>query len=436
MEWLSLARFMVQELAGRPSEPDDDYYFDEPEETAQTSEPMGLIPRSMAGLGINGQAMGSGALEYNDADRVYRAFDASQPVNDPAALRGRESQLSALLAGVLLRRNHGIIAGPRGSGKTSLVRSFGQSIDRDGIIVLYAACDDGTNFGDLMREYLQQIPDSSLDSENVLDFRERVRTLTADATPNQVTSLLSQITYSQVIIICDEFDRVTQADLQWKTSSLLKLLSDARIPVRFMLVGDGSAFETIIRGHSSLSRHITLVRTDPLDKSAMLDLLNDCAMRCGLTFSPEGLRLIQDVACGSPYHARLFGLHAAIQALCGYNGTIGVAEVLDGLSSAFDEWAKLNVPASDAILAIASGFHGDPATFVGIARSVIEATGDFGDGAQVSLTPAQQIALAPALEPIKGAVRFRDPIAPQFLIAKCAFVVANATSVKKGRTSA
>ena len=44
--------------------------------------------------------------------------------------------------------------------------------------------------------------------------------------------------------------------------------------------------------------------------------------------------------------------------------------------------------------------------------------------------------LAPALEPGKGAICFRDPVAPQFLIAICEVIAANSPFVQKGLTHA
>ena len=75
-------------------------------------------------------------MEPDAVDRVYTAFDVSQPVGQPDDLRGRDREVRALLSGVLHRRNPGVVSGPRGSGKTSLVRVFGQCADREGVVVL------------------------------------------------------------------------------------------------------------------------------------------------------------------------------------------------------------------------------------------------------------------------------------------------------------
>ena len=87
------------------------------------------------------------------ADRVYAAFDVSQPVGDPQDLRGRDQHIAQLMGGVLFRRTHAVVSGPRGSGKTSLVRVFAQYAEAEGVVVFYAACDRGTVFTEQSRAF-------------------------------------------------------------------------------------------------------------------------------------------------------------------------------------------------------------------------------------------------------------------------------------------
>lgn len=414
MSWFSIARFLLLQSGSKSHDDWDDYDFDLSGEV-----PSIKAPTETGGwmLGSRGRYPGLPMLQNNDADLVYTAFDTSQPVEQPDDLRGREDQIAKLVGGVLFRRNHGIISGPRGSGKTSIVRSFGQYTDRDGVVVLYSACDKDSSFGDLMREYLSQIPDSSLDPDDVASFRERIAGLSAGSAPNLVTNLLSMIKYSQVIIICDEFDRIVEEDLQWKLASVMKLLSDARIPVRLVLVGDPSAFDQIVRGHPSLSRHITRVRSDPLTREAIVELLNDCASRCRLSFDDKAAATIETASCGSPYHARLFGMHSALRALTANSTRIGQREASDGLWDAFEEWASLNSIAGQRMLEIVQGQHGPAQPYLSYARRMAYPDHDALAGSIVQLTDPQRRAMAPLLQ--DGAVpsRFRDSISPQFLIA-------------------
>ncbi|WP_294174271.1 ATP-binding protein [uncultured Sphingomonas sp.] len=352
------------------------------------------------------------------ADRIYQAFDVSQPVDQPQDLRGRAKQVARLLSGVIHRRNHGIVSGPRGSGKTSLVRVFGQYADREGIVVLYAACDGGTTFGELLRGYLEQIPPSSVDPDEVELFDQRVLSFGLESSPHQATSIFAQIKYSQVVIVLDEFDRVFDPVLQAKVASLLKLISDARLPVRFVLVGGNNAFLDVVREHPSLMRHVTRVSTAPLAREAVFELLDSCADRCGMQFSAAGRELLDEVACGSPYHARLFGMHAALAALRGGDIEISQQAVAEGLYESFEEWSSLNGEDSATFHAICSGARGDPAPFVELAGRIATATDDEQLVDRPAPDPqAVEAAFGSAIDRSAEPIAFRDATAPQYLIA-------------------
>jgi len=358
-------------------------------------------------------------------DRVYTAFDVSQPVGQPEDLRGRDREVTTLLSGVLHRRNHGIVSGPRGSGKTSLVRVFGQFADRDGVVVLYSACDDGTSFGELLRSYLEQIPPSMVDAGSIELFEQRVLSFGADSSPYQATGVLAMLKYSQLVVVLDEFDRITDRDLHDKISSLLKLVSDARLPVRFVLVGGNSAFADIVRAHPSLMRHVTRVSTAPLPSEAVGELLQRCAERCGMVFSDSAKRLIEDVSCGSPYHARLFGMHGALSALFSQSAEINSEHVESGLEDAFQEWAELNPVDAEAFREIMVGQHGPTGPLIEFARDVAHhvAADDFAAQWKTvrrqppRVEPQGLSGLSHTVEMVDGHASFRDATAPQFLLA-------------------
>lgn len=387
-------------------------------------------------FGHGGLQLGGVAWAPSAADRIYQAFDVSQPVDQPQDLRGRAKEVGRLLSGVLHRRNHGIVSGPRGSGKTSLVRVFGQHADREGIVVLYSACDGGTTFGELLRGYLEQIPPSSVDADEVDLFDQRVLSFGLESSPHQATSIFAQIKYSQVVIVLDEFDRVHDPVLQSKVASLLKLISDARLPVRFVLVGGNSAFVDIVREHPSLMRHVTRVSTAPLEHEAVFELLDSCAERCGMTVSTEGKELLDHVACGSPFHARLFGMHAALAALRRGDRNVTRDDVLDGLAEGFHEWSALNGEDSATFRAICDGSRGDPRRYVELARQVARSSEEHhvpgeSSASREEITAAFGSAIDSSAEP----VAFRDATAPQYLIA-LSQLVRHPSSSQKGTVRA
>ncbi|MEB3026017.1 ATP-binding protein, partial [Parvimonas sp. M13] len=71
---------------------------------------------------------------------AVRLFGANQPVDNPRDLFGREAELRTLREAVLESGMHADIHGPRGSGKTSLVRVFGDMADARGATIIYLSC--------------------------------------------------------------------------------------------------------------------------------------------------------------------------------------------------------------------------------------------------------------------------------------------------------
>jgi len=355
------------------------------------------------------------------ADRIYAAFDASQPVDSPEDLRGRDEHIAQLMTGVLYRRTHGLVSGPRGSGKTSLVRVFAQYAGAEGVVVLYAACDRTTTFSELMREFLEQIPSYALDPDQAQVFADRVAHFSRESTAQQVASLLYSVRYSQLVFVIDESDRPENPEFRSKIASLLKLISDARLPVRLVVVSGSSIFDHMVGEHQSLMRHVTRLTTEPLDRNSVAALLDSCASRCGMRFSPEAKKLLCQIVCGSPYHARLFGMHSALAALARKQNDIDRRDVFEGLSYSFDEWALLNEEDATSFVSIVSGTKGDPNQIVEAARR-LASPAESEEPAKLHVTARADDerllkALAPAVERANGGIAFRDATAPQFLIA-------------------
>jgi type II secretory pathway predicted ATPase ExeA len=369
-------------------------------------------------------------------ERVYHAFDASQPVAAAGDLFGREQQLKQLVEGVLHRRNHAFVVGQPGAGKTSLIRTFGQNLDAKGIVALYSVCEDGASFGEFMRSYFLQLPASMLASGAAEEFHKQVMQLPDRCTAAQAADLFAQIRYSNLIIISDEFERVTGPDLQQKFAMLMKLVSDARLPVRFLLIGDRKSFNNLARAHPSLMRHISYISVDPLDDEAVAGLLRNAAARCGMRFDDQAVELIVEVVCGSPYHARLFGLHSGLEALSSNKTDIGLAEAVAGIHRAFAEWTVLNPQDAQSLRNIADWNHGDPESHVHFARTTIAIEGENvrGEVPTKQIVPdADQIAeFGSAVMVTNGSARFREPTAPQFLVALAKVMARDVVESKQG----
>jgi hypothetical protein len=363
--------------------------------------------------------------EPSASDLIYRAFDASQPANQPVDLRGRDAELGKLLGGVLFRRNHAIVSGLRGSGKTSLLRVFGHLADQDGVAIIYTSCAHDTEFGILFRELLEQIPFSCVDPAKADLFESRIDAFGMGSTPLQVITIASMVEFSQVILVIDEFDRITSETTKDHIASTLKLISDRRLSLRVVLAGNSQTFSDMIESHQSLTRHLTHVQTSPLDVKAIETILDICASRCDMRFMRPAKDLLIQIASGSPYHARLFGMHSAISASQRGATEVSKKDVFSGLASSFEEWASTNQEDAVVFRSIVDGWHGNPEKFVELAKilvgeeseaaskSVSDMVSDFRNGKEIE----ELTAFGPALARSKDGIFFRDATAPQFLIA-------------------
>jgi hypothetical protein len=379
----------------------------------------------------------SGVGDAPNLRAIYDSFDASQPVQEATGLYGRGEQLGQLISGVLYRKNHGVVSGPRGSGKTSIVKVFGERAESEGVVVLYLANDADSAFGLTMRRLLERIPASSLQPGDAEDFKAQVRALDAHSSAQQVVSLLARVVYSMVVLVVDEFDRVPDQVFKSQISSLMKLSSDDRLRARLILVGDERTFPDVLEEHPSLSRHTTHVSTAPLSAPAIHELLDICAQRTGMTFSKEGRQIIADAVCGSPYHARLFGLHAALRAEEAGSTEVRRQDAILGLEDAFNEWASLNPDAANLFRNLVASGAVDESVVGAAVRIAWRVGPPAADGTGGNEWESQALdLLGPALDQSANGPSFKDSTAAQFLIAH--YVVTNregaAATAEKERT--
>lgn len=135
-------------------------------------------------------------------------------------------------------------------------------------------------------------------------------------------------------------------------------------------------------------------------------------------FTAEGKSLLDEVACGSPYHARLFGMHAALAALRRGDTEVSETDVIEGLAESFEEWSSLNTDDAATFRAICSGARGDPQSFVDLARRIATSSEEEQlAGRAAPRSEEVEAAFGSAIDRQAEPIAFRDATAPQYLIA-------------------
>ncbi|MEY2927007.1 MAG: putative ATPase GelJ, partial [Pseudomonadota bacterium] len=219
-----------------------------------------------------------------------------------------------------------------------------------GAVVIYLACDEITSFAALIRPYLDEIPSHCLTPGDFTRFSEAIAALPADFGPRAAAGLLTEIVHPHVIFILDEFDRVSDELVQGDVATFMKLLSDALAPVCVILVGIGRTVSAIIGHHNSLRRHMIAIPVRGIDTEYGREIIREGALKAGLNFTPDAQEMILSLACGSPYHIRLFCLHSGLEAAKTGTNRVELEKVFAGLVIAQARWAMFN-PAAATVFA-------------------------------------------------------------------------------------
>lgn len=271
---------------------------------------------------------------------VLAVFNPSHPVENRTQLLGRAEELAQLRQAVLDLGAHALIYGARGAGKTSLARAFGDIADEAGNIVLYHACGGDCGFTALFRPYLEELDPAAIGRQSSIDTSAAGSRPADHFGPRELCAQLARLARGPIVLIVDEFDRVQSRVTRDEVATFAKLLSDARLPVRLLLVGIARDVTDLVAAHASLRRHLIAVGLRPFDPASVADLIQRGRRAAALEFPADIQARIATLAAGSPYHLRLFCCSAALAAIERGEQTVS-AEALDqGLQAAYAIWSS------------------------------------------------------------------------------------------------
>jgi len=358
---------------------------------------------------------------------VLAMFNPSQPVENRIQLLGRRAELTQLLRVMMDLRTHAFVYGPRGAGKTSLMRAFGDYADERGHLVIYHSCGGGCGFPELFTPYLAELASAGLPQREQEELRHLLRHSPEGFGARALAGALAGIADRDVILVVDEYDRVEDPATRGEIATLLKLLSDFRSRVQLLFVGIARDVGELIEAHPSLRRHLVAIPLRPFDEAGIDDLFRRGAQATSLQFEDEARDLIAATAAGSPYHLRLFCFCAAMAAIDKGSISVDRASTIAGLEYALDLWSSTN-PTDAALFGrlAASGeaARHDLESFVRGRLAADRLPPGEGGPAAEAIDLASLALLAPALGDDRGPGThiFEDSLAPQFLLAACALV--------------
>lgn len=253
--------------------------------------------------------------------RVIKSFSPSQPTRDISQFAGRGEILSQVIAAIEEHRNHLVLFGGRGSGKTSLTLALLSVARQAGYHCAYLSCSRESTVESIFRSALADLSirhDHQFDPRNEaadasLSFNSLVPS--GNLTPQALADVLARIRGTRLLVALDEFDRNENPTLTRDVTEIMKALSDRDIPVQIVIVGVGEVVDNLVGEHASIARVLYVVRLGSMSDEQIRDVLRVASHFAEVQISPDVVETIVNIAHGRPHIARLAGLKAAKMAL-------------------------------------------------------------------------------------------------------------------------
>jgi len=251
--------------------------------------------------------------------RLRDAFTPTRPKQNAALFSGRYKQMQRIIAAIEEERAHIVLYGERGSGKTSLANVLAGKAEDAGYFVLRLACTSELSFEDIFRGLLRRMPASLLPDGIGATSRAGIDNFDQLAPGHvgvaELVALFERIYEKHVILIVDEYDRITAEDTKAKFAEIIKNMSDSAVPVTLLIIGVADNVRELLGKHPSLQRTLVTIPMPLMTRREIDGIIASGEEKTGLRFDPAVRQQIADFAQGLPYHAQLLCLFAARNAV-------------------------------------------------------------------------------------------------------------------------
>lgn len=267
---------------------------------------------------------------------IDQAFRPSTPVNERECFSGRAGQLRALVEAVEQVGQHAIIFGERGVGKTSLANILTKHYVGRGVELIAPRinCDLTDSYSSLWRKVFSEI-------QFARELRGKgfgagsnfnIEALTADLpdplTPDSIRKYLTVLSRkTRLIVIIDEFDRLTHGETTALFADTIKTLSDHSVQATLVLVGVADSVDELLQRHESIERALVQVPVPRASKDEITQIIKDGINRVAILIDDDALEMVALLAQGLPHYAHLLGLATARQTLTNRRVRVELADV-------------------------------------------------------------------------------------------------------------
>ena len=288
-------------------------------------------------------------------------FKPTAPINREDLFAGRKSQIRDVVDAINQQGQHAVLYGERGVGKTSLANMLVPKLrapDAD-VIAPLVNCMTADTYSNVWKRVFEEIAFKAETESNggVLEkpekrlLKEYLGSYSDNISPDIVRRLLHGLGQKDiVVVILDEFDKLSDPDARAMMSDTLKFFSDRVVPATIVLVGVADDVETLIANHRSLERCLRQIRMPRMSDKELETIVTQGLTKTGMTIQEKALDEIWRLSRGLPHYAHLLGLVAGRAALDKRLLCVGEEHVQSAVREAIDKaQASIQSDYSDAI---------------------------------------------------------------------------------------
>lgn len=255
---------------------------------------------------------------------LAHVFRPAAPIDQDALFAGRHQEVRRVVDAINQPGQHAIIFGERGVGKTSLANVISARLVSPGRVVAAPRinCDSADTYQTLWKKMFAQI--EIFEATRSAKFGE-----TTELSKIQATKLLPDNPSSEdirralevlsskalLVLIVDEFDRMTSADDRRLFADTIKTLSDHAIKATIVLVGVASTVTELIEDHKSIQRALVQVQMPRMSRGELGSIVHKGLPILGMEIDQDALDHITLLSQGLPHYTHLLALHSARAAI-------------------------------------------------------------------------------------------------------------------------
>ncbi len=303
--------------------------------------------------------------------KLSAIYTPGEPIKEPELFSGRTALLESLRQELAIPGKHFVLYGERGSGKTSFYnvllhrRPFKRHTctKKDDFITIFLNILGalGEDLTEAERGILEKagytVGTDGLKVEAGLQLERKFVPLASQKLdPAQVAKRFQKVQKHLDAIVLDEFQNLTNPEIQTQVIEVVKTLADNNIGVRIFCVGTASSDSDLLKSPEYPQykmRHFTAAQIPLMNADELEDIIDKRQNIFNIRFDQNVKKSIADIASGYPANAHTIALYSCFAWLTSEAGQLFVRSwvesipILGAVAKAIFKWKEQKIEKLD-----------------------------------------------------------------------------------------